>query len=300
MKSDGLGASGHSSTNRNTVNKTLKHDDLKEKGGTKTASKVTKELKTGGKNVSGKPKAIIKSQTENSDNAKSTNTSPRQAVERSAAAANGQKNSLNEKGVRNQEGHITGARPKVVAGNLNVQAKAKPLKKVTGKDSPCLSIAGPSSRSTNSSMELLISTECLNEPKENGSVGEEKPSGDKLSFCESPGQTVKNSVESTKTSTVAVKSRPVSKVTSGTSNKKGIQEETNISSGVLKKVTSKGYSDPVPQAILKRKGSGSGCATAQQRTKNASSNLAKTQGFFSFIDNYRNSMCKTSTNIRAL
>ncbi|XP_077928889.1 BTB/POZ domain-containing protein 8 isoform X3 [Halichoerus grypus] len=278
MKSDGLGASGHSSTNRNTVNKTLKHDDLKEKGGTKTASKVTKELKTGGKNVSGKPKAIIKSQTENSDNAKSTNTSPRQAVERSAAAANGQKNSLNEKGVRNQEGHITGARPKVLTGNLNVQAKAKPLKKVTGKDSPCLSIAGPSSRSTNSSMELLISTECLNEPKENGSVGEEKPSGDKLSFCESPGQTVKNSVESTKTSTVAVKSRPVSKVTSGTSNKKGIQEETNISSGVLKKVTSKGYSDPVPQAILKRKGSGSGCATAQQRTKNASSNLAKTQG----------------------
>ncbi|XP_073752409.1 BTB/POZ domain-containing protein 8 isoform X3 [Callorhinus ursinus] len=278
MKSDGLGASGHSSTNRNTVNKTLKHNDLKEKGGTKTASKVTKELKTGGKNVSGKPKAIIKSQTENSDNAKSTNTSPRQAVERSAAAANGQKNSLNEKGVRNQEGHITGARPKVLTGNLNVQAKAKPLKKVTGKDSPCLSIAGPSSRSTNSSMELLISTECLDEPKENGSVGEEKPSGDKLSFCESPGQTVKNSVESTKTSTVAVKSRPVSKVTNGNSNKKGIQEETNISSSVLKKVTSKGYSDPVPQAILKKKGNGSGCPTAQQRTKNASSNLAKTQG----------------------
>ncbi|XP_034873932.1 BTB/POZ domain-containing protein 8 isoform X1 [Mirounga leonina] len=279
MKSDGLGASGHSSTNRNTVNKTLKHDDLKEKGGTKTASKVTKELKTGGKNVSGKPKAIIKSQTENNDNAKSTNTSPRQAVERSAAAAaNGQKNSLNEKGVRNQEGHITGARPKVLTGNLNVQAKAKPLKRVTGKDSPCLSIAGPSSRSTSSSMELLISTECLNEPKENGSVGEEKPSGDKLSFCESPGQTVKNSVESTKTSTVAVKSRPVSKVTNGTSNKKGIQEETNISSSVLKKVTSKGYSDPVPQAVLKKKGNGSGCATAQQRTKNASSNLAKTQG----------------------
>lgn len=204
MKSDGLVASGHSSsTNRNTINKTLKHDDLKEKSGTKTASKVTKELKTGGKNVSGKPKAVIKSQTENSDNAKSANKSPRQAVERCAAAsANGQKNSLNEKGVRNQEGHITGARPKVLTGNLNVQAKAKPLKKVTGKDSPCLSIAGASSRSTNSSMEFLISTECLDEPKENGSVGEEKPSGDKLTFCDSPGQRVKNSVESIKTSTV--------------------------------------------------------------------------------------------------
>uniref|UniRef100_A0A452R685 BTB/POZ domain-containing protein 8 n=1 Tax=Ursus americanus TaxID=9643 RepID=A0A452R685_URSAM len=279
MKSDGLGASGRSSsTNRSTVNKTLKQDDLKEKGGTKTASKVTKELKTGGKNVSGKAKAVIKPQTENSDNAKSANTSPRQAVERSAAAsANGQKNSLNEKGVRNQEGHITGARPKVLTGNLNVQTKAKPLKKVTGRDSPCLSIAGLSSRSTNSSMELLISTECLDEPKENGSVGEERPSGEKLSFCESPGQTVKNSVESIKT-TVAVKSRPVSKVTNGTSNKKGTQEETNINNSVLKKVTSKGYSDPVPQAILKKKGNGSGYATAQQRAKNASSGLVKTQG----------------------
>ncbi|XP_038397312.1 BTB/POZ domain-containing protein 8 isoform X5 [Canis lupus familiaris] len=280
MKSDGLGASGHSSnTNRNTVNKTLKHDDLKEKGGTKVASKVSKELKTGGKNVSGKPKAVIKSQTENSDNAKSANASPRQAVERSAAvSANGQKNSLNEKGVRNQEGHITGARPKVLTGTLNVQAKAKPLKKVTGKDSPCLSIAEPASRSTNSSMELLISTECLDEPKENGAVGEEKPSGDKLSFCEPPGQTVKNNVESIKTSSVVVKSRPVSKVANGTSNKKSIQEETNINNSGLKKVTSKGYSDPVPQAIIKKKGNGNGCATAQQRTKNASSNLAKTQG----------------------
>lgn len=47
---------------------------------------------------------------------------------------------------------------------------------------------------------------------------------------------------------------------------------------VLKKVTSKGYSDPVPQAILKKKGNGSGYATAQQRAKNASSGLVKTQG----------------------
>ena len=47
---------------------------------------------------------------------------------------------------------------------------------------------------------------------------------------------------------------------------------------VLKKVTNKGYSDPVPQAILKKRGHDSVCATAQQRTKNAPSNLAKTQG----------------------
>lgn len=204
MKSDGLGASGHSSsTNRNTINKTLKHNDLKEKDGTKITSKITKELKSGEKNISGKPKAIIKPKTENSDNAKSANMSPRQVVERSTtAAANEQKNVLHEKGVRNQEGQIAGARPKVLTGNLNVQAKAKPLKKSTGKDSPCLGITGLSSRSVNSSMELLVSTECLVEPKENGSIGEKKPPGHKLSSCESLGQIVKNSVESSKTSTV--------------------------------------------------------------------------------------------------
>ncbi|XP_027626272.1 AP2-interacting clathrin-endocytosis protein isoform X2 [Tupaia chinensis] len=222
MKSDGLGASGHSSsTSRNSINKTLKHDDVKEKPGTKVASKLTKELKTGGNNVSGKPKTVIKPKAENG-NAKLENMSPRQHVERSAmSATTGQKNPLTGKGIRNQEGQITGARPKVLNGNLNPQAKAKPLKKVTGKDSPCLSIAGPSSRSINSSMELLSSTD---EPKENGSIGEEKPSGHKLSFCDSSGQMAKNSGNSVKTS-IAVKSRPVSRLTNGTSNKKSVHEQ---------------------------------------------------------------------------
>nr|XP_012646352.1 uncharacterized protein KIAA1107 isoform X1 [Microcebus murinus] len=280
MKSDGLGASGHSSsTNRNSINKTLKHDALKEKDGTKIASKITKELKTGEKNVSGKPKTIIKPKTENSDHARLENMSPKQVVERSAtAAATGQKTSLNGKAVRNQEGQITGARPKVLTGNLNVQAKAKPLKKVTGKDSPCPSITGASSISANSSMELLTSTECLDEPEQNGSVEEEKLSVHKLSFCDSRGQTVKNSVDSVKTSTLA-KSRPISRVTNGTSNKKSIHEQdTNISNSVLKKVSGKGYSDPVPQAILKKRGNGNGCAITQQRTKSTPSNLTKTQG----------------------
>ncbi|KAG8511060.1 AP2-interacting clathrin-endocytosis protein [Galemys pyrenaicus] len=285
MKSDGLGASAHtSSTNRNTVNKTLKSDDLKEKGGTKIASKFTKESKTGVKTVSGKPKAIITSKTENSDNTKSTNVPPRQAVERpaavaAAAAANGQKTSLNGKGVRNQEGQITGARRKILTGNINVQAKAKPLKKVMGKDSPCSSIAGPSSRSTNSSMELLTSTECLDESPKNGSIREEKPSGHNKSLSTSARQTVKSNVETIKTCSVAVKSRLVSKVTIGTSSKKSIHEqENNINNSVLKKVTNKACSDSAPQAILKKRGNGTGCATTQQRIKNGPSSLAKAQG----------------------
>ncbi|XP_074237538.1 BTB/POZ domain-containing protein 8 isoform X3 [Saimiri boliviensis] len=282
MKSDGLAASGHSSsTNRNSINKMLKQDDVKEKNGTKITSKITKELKTGGRNVSGKHKTIIKSKTENCDDARLENMSPIQAVERSTtAAATRQKNLLNGKGVRNQEGQITGARPKVLTGNLNVQAKAKPLKKATGKDSPRLSIAGPSSRSTDSSMEFSVSTECLDEPKENGSIGEDKPSGHKQPFCDSPGQMAKSSVDSVKNSTVAIKSRPISRVTNGTSNKKSVHEkDTNINNSVLKKVSGKGCSEPVPQAILKKRGASNGCAAAQQRTKNTPSNLAaKTQG----------------------
>ncbi|XP_043316600.1 BTB/POZ domain-containing protein 8 isoform X2 [Cervus canadensis] len=77
----------------------------------------------------------------------------------------------------------------------------------------------------------------------------------------------------------AMKSRPVSKDTNGISNKKSIHEqESNTHNSVLKKITNKGYSDPVPQAIFKKRGNGNGCATAQQRTKNATANLAKTQG----------------------
>lgn len=274
MKSDGLGASGHSSNaNRNSISKTSKHDDLKEKDGTKIASKITKGLKTGEKDISGNPKTIVKPKIENNDNTKLENLSLK-VVERTAASI-GQKSSLNAKKLRNQEGQVTGARPKVLTGNLNVQAKTKPFKTVTGKDSPCLSISGPSSRSTNSSMELLTSTGCLSEPKQNGSVGEEKSSGQKLSFCDSPGEMVKSSIDGVKTSSVALKSRPISRVSNGISNKKGIHEQdTNVNNSVLKKVSGKRYSDPVPQAILKKRSNGNG----QQSIKSAPSKLAKTQG----------------------
>ncbi|XP_069863748.1 BTB/POZ domain-containing protein 8 isoform X2 [Dipodomys merriami] len=278
MKSDGLGASGHSSNaNRNSISKTSKHDELKEKHGTKVTSKITKELKNGEKSISGKPKSIIKPKVESNDNAKSEAMSQKGVERSTAVAATGQKSSLNGKGIRNQEGQITGARPKLLTGNLNLQAKAKPLKKVTGKDSPCLRNTGPSSRSTSSSMELLVSTTDLDEQKDSRSVGEEKSSGEKLYFCDSSGQ-MANSVDGVKTST-EVKPRLVSRITNGTSNKKSIHEQdTNINNSVIKKVNGKGCTDPVPQAILKKRGNSNGCITAQQRTKSAPSNLAKTQG----------------------
>lgn len=51
-----------------------------------------------------------------------------------------------------------------------------------------------------------------------------------------------------------------------------------ICPSVLRKVTSKGHGDPVPQAILKKRGNGPGHATAQQRTKSAAANLVRTPG----------------------
>uniref|UniRef100_A0A8C5LHF1 BTB domain containing 8 n=1 Tax=Jaculus jaculus TaxID=51337 RepID=A0A8C5LHF1_JACJA len=224
MKSDGLGASGHpSNTTRNSINQVLKQN-----GGTKITSKITKDLKTGEKNISGNPKTIVKPQTENSGNASVEELSAK-VVER-AAAAEQHKPSANGKGVRSQEGQVAGARPKVLTGNLNAQAKAKSFKKVTGKEFPCLPLAGPSNRSTNSSMELLISTECPGEPQENGLV-EEKCSSQQSYFCDPPGQMVKNSIDGVKPSTVAIKSKPVSRVTNGTSNKKIIHEQdANVNS----------------------------------------------------------------------
>lgn len=51
-----------------------------------------------------------------------------------------------------------------------------------------------------------------------------------------------------------------------------------ICPSVLRKVTSKGHGDPVPQAILKKRGNGPGHATARQRTKSAAANLVRTPG----------------------
>ncbi|XP_036056506.1 BTB/POZ domain-containing protein 8 isoform X2 [Onychomys torridus] len=263
MKSDGLGASGHtSSTNRNSVNKAFKHDDSTK------ISKVTKELKTGVKNVSGKSKTIIKPQTENSDNTKLEDLSSKVVGRSARVAANGQKDLVHGKGVRRQEAQTTGARPKVLTANLNVQARAKPLKTLAGKDSSCRTTVGPSSRSINSSMELLTSSGCVDEPEENGSMGDWS-SDEKPHLSDSPGQALSNGVMST----VAVKSRPVSRITNGTSNKKSIHEQdSNIGS----RVSGKGRNDPAPRATVKKRGSSSG--HTQPRTKSAPPTLAQIQG----------------------
>uniref|UniRef100_A0A670YHQ5 BTB domain containing 8 n=1 Tax=Pseudonaja textilis TaxID=8673 RepID=A0A670YHQ5_PSETE len=164
MKSDTLGASGHTSaTNRNSNNKALKHDDLKGKDSKKAVCKLMKESKIGEKMPSPKARAVIKPKVENNGNAKNETLLAKQDSDRPLPSS-GHKNAGSSKTSKNQEGKTTGARPKVSAGVSNVQIKAKPVKKAVGKESPLMS-TDTVSKSTNSSPDLRMSIE-KDDPKE--------------------------------------------------------------------------------------------------------------------------------------
>ncbi|XP_030428694.1 AP2-interacting clathrin-endocytosis protein isoform X2 [Gopherus evgoodei] len=254
MKSDGLGASGHtSSTNRNTA-KTSKHDDLKGKDSKKTVSKITKDSKTGEKVASPKARAVIKPKIESNGNAKAESLITKQDSEKSSSAS-GQKNSGSGKGVKNQEGKSSGARPKVLTGSPSVQIKTKPLKKTTGKESPSLVTETDNLlKVPSSSPDLQISNEQLDELKEDKPVDEGKKH-------------------------TAMKTKSVLKMTNGATNKKASEFETDVTTNsVTKKPTGKGYNEQSPQTVLKKKGNVSGNSAAQQKKKNVPANVAKNQG----------------------
>uniref|UniRef100_A0A8B9EYK1 BTB domain containing 8 n=1 Tax=Amazona collaria TaxID=241587 RepID=A0A8B9EYK1_9PSIT len=186
MKSDGLGASGHtSSTNRNTVNKASKHEDIKGKDGKKLVSKITKDSKPGEKAASPKARAVIKTKPENNGNVKAESMPTKQEIEKTSSAS-GQKNSGSGKGLKNHEGKTAGARPKVLSVTSSMQIKTKPLKKPTGKESPSsVTMAGTSSKSPNSNTDTQNASEQTEELKEEKSVEEgKKQTGNFLfTFC---------------------------------------------------------------------------------------------------------------------
>nr|XP_028588617.1 AP2-interacting clathrin-endocytosis protein isoform X4 [Podarcis muralis] len=253
MKSDGLGASGHTSaTNRNGTNKALKHDDLKGKDNKKAVCKMMKESKMGEKTPSPKARAVIKPKTENNGNAKAESLLTKQDSERSLSAS-GHKNVGSGKASKNQEGKTAGARPKVLPGSSSVQIKAKPLKKTSGKESPSLMGTETLSKSTNSSTDLRMSIEQLDELKEEKLTDEGK----------------KHS---------ALKTKPASKMSNGAPAKKHVNDlEANGSMNSVKKCTGKGNNEPLPQAVLKKRGNDSGNSTMQPKTKNVV-NTVKNQG----------------------
>ncbi|XP_050568333.1 BTB/POZ domain-containing protein 8 [Cygnus atratus] len=255
MKSDGLGASGHaSSTNRNTANKTSKHEDTKGKDSKKTVSKITKDSKPGEKTASPKARAVIKTKIENNGNTKAESMPTKQDIEKTSSAS-GQKISGSGKGLKNHEGKIAGARPKVLTVTASVQIKTKPLKKNTGKESPSIvTMAGTSSKLMNSSMDIQTASEQAEEPKED------------------------KSVEEGKKHTVITKSSL--KTSNGVTNKKKKTElEANATtSSLTKKSTGKGCNEQNAQAVLKKKGNVSSNFATQQKAQNTPTNSPKNQG----------------------
>ncbi|KAJ7411122.1 hypothetical protein BTVI_51009 [Pitangus sulphuratus] len=255
MKSDGLGASGHtSSTNRNTVNKASKHEDVKGKDGKKIVSKITKDSKPGEKAASPKARAVIKTKIENNGNGKAESMLTKQDGEKTSSAT-GQKNSGSGKGLKNHEGKVAGARPKVLTVTSSVQIKTKPLKKTPGKESPSLvTVAATSNKSANSSVDIKTVNEQTEEPKEDKLVEEGKK------------QTVK-----TKASV---------KISNGvTTKKKKTELEANVTTNSLtKKPTGKGCNEQNGQTVLKKKGTVSTSFTAQQKAQNTPTNSPKNQG----------------------
>ncbi|NXH91348.1 K1107 protein, partial [Edolisoma coerulescens] len=266
MKSDGLGASGHASTNRTTVNKTSKHEDVKGKDGKKLVSKITKDSKPGEKAASPKARAVIKTKIENNGNVKAESMLTKQDTEKTSSAS-GQKNSGSSKGLKNHEGKTAGARPKVLTVTSSMQNKTKPLKKTTGKESPSLvTVAATSSKSANSNVDIQTAGEQTEEPKE-----------DKL-------------VEEGKKQTV-VKIKASVKVSNGvTTKKKKTELEANVTTSryvtnqyaalyiLTKKPTGKGCNEQNGQAVLKKKGNVSTNSAAQQKTQNTPTNSPKNQG----------------------
>ncbi|XP_027507304.1 AP2-interacting clathrin-endocytosis protein-like isoform X1 [Corapipo altera] len=255
MKSDGLGASGHtSSTNRNTVNKASKHEDVKGKDGKKLVSKITKDSKPGEKAASPKARAVIKTKTENNGNVKAESMLSKQDGEKTSPAT-GQKNSGSGKGLKNHEGKTAGARPKVLTVTSSVQIKTKPLKKTPGKESPSLvTVAATSSKSANSNADSKTVNEQTEEPKEDKLIEEGKK------------QTVK-----TKASV---------KISNGvTTKKKKTELEANVTtSSLTKKSTGKGCNEQNVQTVLKKKGNVSTSSAAQQKAQNTPTNSPKSQG----------------------
>ncbi|KFP70280.1 Uncharacterized protein KIAA1107 [Acanthisitta chloris] len=279
MKSDGLGASGHtSSTNRNTVNKSSKHEDVKGKDGKKLVSKITKDSKPGEKVASPKARAVIKTKIENNGNVKAESMLNKQDIEKTSSAS-GQKNSGSGKGLKNHEGKIAGARPKVLTVTSSVQIKTKPLKKTTGKESSSLvTVAATSSKSANSNTDIQTASEQTEEPKEDKLVeeGKKQTVKTKASVKISNGVTTKKKKAELEANVTTSRYVHISMLlcTDGILLTGTVNDYTSLT----KKSTGKGSSEQNVQAVLKKKGNVSTNSAAQQKAQNTPTNSPKSQG----------------------
>ncbi|XP_044156734.1 BTB/POZ domain-containing protein 8 isoform X1 [Bufo gargarizans] len=251
MKSDSLGASGHTTHIARNSSGKGKEDDAKGKDVKKVVSKGAKEAKPTEKTAIARPKTSLKSKPENNDQSK---------TETCASKGDIASTSKPSASVR------MGTRPKVTNGSSNPPAKAKALKK-PDKDSP-----------VKGSLPGLKSTHCNGElPNSSSSSGEhgaeEHPGS--VTSSSTVNKTVKSGLDCLKDQGLGTKSKSAVKISNGTTARcKIIEGGSRESSSSSTKNSADGVND---SGLLKKKGIKLSSCTSQ-RPKSAPAALSKKQG----------------------
>ncbi|XP_069497887.1 BTB/POZ domain-containing protein 8 isoform X2 [Ambystoma mexicanum] len=270
MKSDGLGASGHTaSANRSAPIKVSKHDDIKGNDGKKALSRTTKDHKSLEKNMTSKPKTVLKPKTENA-NGKTEASHTKQDSEMPLAAS-GPRNGACVKGLKHPDGKPVGARPKTVSSSSHLQVKA-----TTGKKPALpLSTARTSKKSELSNQEPLLSSAFLEQHTEGVSGNEQKVSTAKRQSYSPISRNV-TKVNTDCSEDVAGKSKPSAKISNGLVTKKKVIEtgHNGETCSLTKILDGKGHIEQNSKTKKKSNMNGS----AQQRAKSAPPALVKKQG----------------------
>ncbi|XP_073499289.1 BTB/POZ domain-containing protein 8 [Phyllobates terribilis] len=265
MKSDSLGASGHTShITRNSSGK-VKEDDVKGKEVKKAVAKGVKETKSTEKIATARPKISLKAKIENNDQSK---------TETCASKGDSASTPKPASSVR------MGTRPKLTNGSTNPPTKVKSLKK-SDKD-PASPVKGslPSVKSANCNGELPNWSSSSGEHSQEH-VAEEQPN----SATSSPpvNKTLKNGLDCSKDPGVGTKSKPTVRISNGTTAKrKTIEAESRESSSSSTKKSADGGND---SGLQKKKGNKLAVCTAQ-RPKSAPAALSKKQGEASNMPKY--------------
>ncbi|KAG9483164.1 hypothetical protein GDO78_009225 [Eleutherodactylus coqui] len=257
MKSDSLGASGHTThITRNSSGKG-KEDDVKGKDVKKAVTKGAKEAKPTEKTATARPKITLKTKSENNDQSKTeTCASKGDTASPPKLASSGRM--------------VT--RPKMTNGSSNPPAKVKSLKKSDKDPASPIKGSSPSVKSTHCNGELPNSSSSSGEHSHEH-VPEEQPN----SATNSPpvNKTLKSSLDCLKDQGVGTKSKPTVKISNGTTAKRKIIEgESRESSSSSTKKSADGSNE---SGLQKKKGNKLSNCTSQ-RPKSAPAALTKKPG----------------------
>nr|DBA18082.1 TPA: hypothetical protein GDO54_016372 [Pyxicephalus adspersus] len=259
MKSDSLGASGHTTNLTRSSAGKGKDDDSKGKDVKKATSKLSKDPKPTEKTTTTRPKLIVKTKSENNDSAKTEG-----CASKVDSASNPKPASVR-----------MGARPKASNGNVNSTAKVKSVKK-TGKD-PSSPVTGALPREQNADR-----------------PADEHPN----STTSSPqlNKTLKTNPDFPKEVAVGAKSKPATKISNGVSTKRKVTEAEcrEPSSMSTKKLPAEGGND---SGLQKRKVIKMGTA-AQQRPKSAPATLSKKTGVSGDTSDMPKSISSKQTEVK--